>query len=152
MESQAGSTGPVKGRRWKLALGPVLAAAVLALSPGNDPDVARMAAVAIWMAAWWVTEAVPIPVTAMLPLVLVPLAGIQTMKEVAPNYGRPTVYLFLGGFLLALGLQASGAHRRIALGIVSTVGGKPSRIVLGFMLASARCSRCGSPTRRRSWC
>jgi sodium-dependent dicarboxylate transporter 2/3/5 len=137
MRSQADTLGPIRGRRWKLALGPALAVLVLLLSPGDDPSVARMAAVAVWMAAWWVTEAVPIPVTALLPLVLLPLAGIQPMREVAPNYGRPTVYLFLGGFLLALGLQASGAHRRIALAIVGTVGGRPSRIVLGFMLASA---------------
>jgi sodium-dependent dicarboxylate transporter 2/3/5 len=96
-----------------------------------------MAAVAIWMAAWWVTEAVPIPVTALLPLVLMPVGGILPVSEVAPNYGRSTIYLFLGGFLLALGLQASGVHRRLALFIVHMVGGQPRRIVLGFMIASA---------------
>ena len=130
--------GPAAPRRaWKLALGPGLAALVLVLGPGEDPAVARMAAIAAWMAAWWVTEAVPIPVTSLLPLVLMPLAGIESMQAVAPNYGRPTIFLFLGGFLLALGLQASGAHRRMALAIIGVVGGRPSRIVLGFMLASA---------------
>ncbi len=93
---------------WKLALGPALAVLVMVLNPGDDPSVARMAGVAVWMAAWWVTEAVPIPVTAMLPLILMPVLGIMPMKTVAPNYARSTVYLFLGGFLLALGLQASG--------------------------------------------
>jgi len=122
---------------WKLALGPALAALVVLFGPGEDPRIARMAAVAVWMAAWWVTEAVAIPVTALLPLVLLPLMGIQPVREVAPNYGRSTIYLFLGGFLLALGLQASGVHKRIALGIVYRVGGQPRRIVLGFMIASA---------------
>jgi len=122
---------------WKLALGPGLAIVVLILEPGGDPKVARMAAIAVWMAVWWVTEAVPIPVTALLPLVLMPVAGVMPVSDVAPRYGRSTVYLFLGGFLLALGLQASGVHKRMALFIVSKVGGQPRRIVLGFMLASA---------------
>ncbi len=124
-------------RAWKVALGPALAVAVLILSPGDDPRVARMAAIAVWMAAWWVTEAVPIPVTALLPLVLMPLGGVMGVRDVGPNYGRSTIFLFLGGFMLALGLQASGVHRRLALSIVSKVGSKPSRLVLGFMLASA---------------
>jgi len=126
--------GPV--RVWKLALGPALAALVLALGPGDDPRVARMAAVAVWMAAWWITEAIPIPATALLPLVLVPILGIEPMREVAPNYGRPTIFLFLGGFLLALALQASNVHRRLALFIVHVLGGQPRRLVLGFIAAA----------------
>jgi len=122
---------------WKLLLGPALAALVLLLGPGEEPGVSRMAAVAVWMAAWWITEAVPIPVTALLPLVLMPLAGVMGVRDVAPNYGRSTVYLFLGGFMLALGLEASGAHRRLALWIVHRVGGQPRRLVLGFMIATA---------------
>jgi len=108
---------------------------MLLLGPG-DPKVARMAAVALWMAAWWVTEAIPIPATALLPLVLLPLLGIAPVAEVAPDYGRPTVYLFLGGFLLALGLEGTGVHRRLALFLVERVGGGPRRLLLGFMLAS----------------
>lgn len=124
--------------RWfTLGLGPALALVVMLLSPGEEPSVARMAAVAVWMAAWWVTEAVPIPVTALLPLILMPLLDIMPMKNVAPNYARSVIYLFLGGFLLALGLQRSGVHRRIALAIVGAVGSQPRRIVLGFMIASA---------------
>jgi len=129
--------GNAKGSWWKLALGPALATAVILIGPGDDPNIARMAGVALWMAAWWVTEAVPIPVTALLPLVLLPVLGISPVRDVAPNYGRSTVYLFLGGFLLALGLQASGVHRRMALFIVHKVGGEPRRVVLGFMIASA---------------
>lgn len=137
MSGIAKQSGDVTTRGWKLALGPALGAVVLILGSADDPMITRMAAVAVWMAAWWVTEAVPIAVTALLPLVLLPLAGIQGIKDVAPNYGRPTIFLFLGGFILALGLQASGAHRRMALAIVSTVGSKPRRIVLGFMLAAS---------------
>ena len=80
-----------RGRAWKLLLGPAFAAIVLLMGPGDDPRVARMAAVAVWMAVWWVTEAVPIPVTALLPLVLLPLGGVMGIREVAPNYGRSTV-------------------------------------------------------------
>ena len=120
----------------RLALGPALAGLVLALSPGDSPQVARMAAIAVWMAAWWVTEAVAVPVTSLLPLVLVPLAGIAPVSRVAQDYGRDTIFLFLGGFLLALGLQHSGAHRRIALSIVAAIGSRPRRVVLGFMLAA----------------
>jgi len=137
MEGEVGNSHRPGSRALKLALGPALAGVVILLGPGEDPKIARMAAVAIWMAVWWVTEAVPIPVTALLPLVLMPLLGISPIKEVAPNFGRSTVYLFLGGFLLALGLQASGVHRRMALFIVHKVGGQPRHIVLGFMLASA---------------
>ncbi|MFH0946811.1 MAG: SLC13 family permease [Planctomycetota bacterium] len=122
---------------WKLLLGPLLGVVLLVIGPGDDPTVARMAAVAVWMAAWWITEAVPIPVTALLPLVLMPLCGILGIKDVAPSYGKPTVYLFFGGFLLALGLEASGAHRRLALFIVHSIGGRPSRLVLGFMVSTA---------------
>ena len=131
---------------WKVLLGPALAGFVVLLGPGEDPAVARMAAVAVWMAAWWVTEAVPIPVTSLLPLVLMPVLGIEKMKVVAPNYGRSTIFLFLGGFLLALALQASGAHRRMALWIVHRVGSRPRRLVLGFMVASAMLSMWVSNT------
>ncbi|MCA8921967.1 MAG: SLC13/DASS family transporter [Planctomycetes bacterium] len=125
----------------KLAAGPAAAAAVAAsialASPDAAPGVGRMAAVAVWMAVWWVTEAIPIPVTSLLPLVLLPLLGIQPIKEVAPNYSASVIYLFLGGFMLALGLQASGAHKRLALWIIHRVGDRPRQVVLGFMLASA---------------
>lgn len=119
-----------------LTLGPALALTVLALSPGDDPAVGRMAAIAVWMACWWITEAVPVAVTALLPLVLVPFAGIAPVSDVAENYSRSTIYLFLGGFLIALGLQNSGLHARVALAIVHRVGSRPARLVLGFMLAT----------------
>ncbi|HJP01224.1 MAG TPA: DASS family sodium-coupled anion symporter [Planctomycetota bacterium] len=135
--ASTGDPSPRTGRWWRIVLGPALASVIVVLGPGDTPTVAAMAAIAAWMAAWWVTEAVPIPVTALLPLVLIPVAGIQSVVDVAPNYGRSTVFLFLGGYMLAIGLQASGVHRRMALGIVHAVGGEPTRVILGFMIASA---------------
>ncbi|MEO2002950.1 MAG: DASS family sodium-coupled anion symporter [Candidatus Poribacteria bacterium] len=108
------------------------------LTPGAGPEslAPHMTAVAVLMALWWVFEIVPIPVTALLPLVLLPLLGIADLKAVSASYGKPIIFLFLGGFLLALGLQRSGLHRRIALGIVSLIGSQPRRLVLGFMVAT----------------
>ena len=124
-------------RRWlTLALGPALGALMLVLSPGDTPQVASMAAIAAWMACWWITEAAPIAVTALLPLVLVPVARIAPVGTIAVNYGNATIFLFLGGFLIAMGLEVSGLHRRVALAIVRRVGSRPARLVLGFMLAT----------------
>ncbi|GJM23342.1 MAG: transporter [Planctomycetota bacterium] len=121
---------------WKIALGPGLAALMLILRPGDDLQVAAMAGVALWMAAWWISEAVPVAVTALLPLVLLPLADIAPVSDVAVNFGRSTIFLFLGGFFIALALEESGAHRRVALAIVARVGSRPAQLVLGFMLAT----------------
>ncbi len=146
-EAEGGSTGGAVGgdavhgdtggmRWWKVALGPALFALMLWLNPGDDGNIAAMAGIAAWMASWWITEAIPIPATSLLPLVLIPFMGIAPVKDVAVNYGRSTIFLFLGGFMIALALQVSGAHRRLALSIVAKVGSRPRRIVLGFMLAS----------------
>jgi sodium-dependent dicarboxylate transporter 2/3/5 len=97
---------------------------------------AAMAGVVLWMAVWWITEAVPLAVTALLPVVLYPLFGITGLPQVAAYYGRDVIFLFLGGFLLALGIERSGLHRRIALHIVHRVGASPSQLVLGCLLAT----------------
>ena len=122
-----------------LILGPLITIALLLMpAPEAMPVVAwRMVAVTIWMVTWWLTEAVPLPATALLPLVLMPLFGIQEIKPTAANYAHPLIFLFLGGFLLAAAMQRAGLHRRVALQIVTAVGTTPSRIVLGFMLATA---------------
>lgn len=141
-EPRPSTQRPRAPRRYavKLAGGPLAALVTLGvvylLDAEADAQVGRMAAIASWMAVWWVTEAIPIPVTALLPLVLMPVLGIQPIKEVAPHYGASVIFLFLGGFLLALGLQASGVHKRLALWIVHVVGDRPRQLVLGFMLAS----------------
>ena len=118
-------------------LGPVLAGIAWALVPGDSyPDAPAMAAVVTLMAAWWITEAVPIPVTSVLPLVLFPALGILDMGDTSAFYGKSTIFLFLGGFVLAIGLQETGLHKRIALHIVWRIGSQPRRLVLGFMLAT----------------
>jgi sodium-dependent dicarboxylate transporter 2/3/5 len=129
-----------------LLLGPALFAAALLLLRGETPGVACVAGLTAWMACWWVTEALPVAATALLPLVVLPLAGVLNFPAVARDYGRDTIFLFLGGFLLALGLQKSGAHRRIALAIAGALGSRPDRLVLGFLLATAALSMWMSNT------
>ena len=104
---------------------------------GENAIVGRMAAVALLMAIWWITDAIPLAATSLVPLVLFPLLGIMKGKEVAPVYVNYIIFLFLGGFLIALAMERWNLHRRIALSIVSFVGSRPSRLVLGFMLATA---------------
>ena len=131
---------PISRLRMSGLIGGPLIASVIVLSPGPEAMPAeawRMVAITAWMVIWWLTEAVPIPATALLPLVLMPLLGVEEITPTAARYGHPLVFLFLGGFLLAAGMQRVGLHRRIALRIVSAVGTTPHRIVLGFMLATA---------------
>ena len=97
----------------------------------------RCAAVGLLMAAWWITEALPIPATALLPLVLFPALGVADVGAAAAPFANPIIYLYLGGFLLALGMQRWGLHRRLALSVVAAVGESPRRIAFGFLLATA---------------
>jgi sodium-dependent dicarboxylate transporter 2/3/5 len=122
-----------------LLLGPALCIVMLLLDPppGLSPTGWKVAAIAALMAVWWVTEAVPIPVTGLLPLALFPTFGVATMAETSSPYADPLIFLFLGGFLIALGLEKWNLHRRIALGVVSFVGTRPAALVGGFMLATA---------------
>lgn len=106
------------------------------LSPGN-PQVTYTAAIAIIMALWWVTEAIPIGVTALLPVLLFPAFGIMNGKAVSTVYINYIIFLFLGGFMMAIALEKWNLHKRMALAILMSVGGSPFRILLGFMLASA---------------
>jgi sodium-dependent dicarboxylate transporter 2/3/5 len=120
-----------------------LAALVILLLPRPEAlpvEGLRTGAAAAWMAIWWMTEAVPIPVTALLPLVLFPFLGVLPMPEAAAPYANEVIFLFMGGFFLAAGMESSGLHRRIALGIIRKVGLGPDRLVLGFMLATAALS------------
>jgi sodium-dependent dicarboxylate transporter 2/3/5 len=117
---------------------PLAALAVLTLldlDPAN-PAVARMAAVAVLMAGWWVTEAIPIAATALLPVALYPLLGIMPGKEVALQYFNSIIFLFIGGFIMALAMQKWNLHRRIALTIIVALGSGQRRIILGFMIAT----------------
>lgn len=97
----------------------------------------RVAAVGLWMAIWWATEAIPVAATALLPLVLLDPLGIATIGEAAAPYANPTIYLFLGGFVMALALERWDLHRRIALTVIDRVGTDGRRLIGGFMFICA---------------
>ncbi len=103
---------------------------------GLRPEAQRLAAATVLMAVCWMTQAIPIEVTSLLPLALFPLLGVASAKETSQAYFSDSSFLFLGGFILALGMERWGLHRRIALTITSAIGVGPRRIVLGFMLAT----------------
>lgn len=130
------------GRSLKQIIG-LITGAALALTilifgdfePGH-PEVTRCAAVAALMAVWWITEAIPIPATALLPVALFPLLGIMKGKATAGIYFNHIIFLFIGGFIIALAMQKWNLHRRIALRIILLIGSGRSRIMLGFMVAT----------------
>lgn len=97
----------------------------------------RVAAVGLWMAIWWATEAVPVPVTAFLPIVTFPFLSISTLAEATASYANPIIYLFLGAFILALAVERWDLHKRIALAILSYTGTDGSHLIGGFMLVAA---------------
>ena len=119
-----------------LFLGPAVFAGLLLMPQpeGMAPEAQRLAAVAAWMAAWWISEAVPIPATALLPVLLYPLLGIMPAGQVTGSYAHHLIYLFMGGFMIAVTMERWNLHRRIALQVIRRVGTAPARLVLGFML------------------
>ncbi|MGP9723760.1 SLC13 family permease [Corynebacterium sp. AOP40-9SA-29] len=137
-----------------LGVGVVLAVLIYFLFPSNAADVvneahpdnengpfglsamAITAAVMVLMGAWWMTGALPLAATAMVPLVAFPILQVAPMGDVSAPYADPTIFLFMGGFILALGIQRWGLHRRLALLVVYAVGTKPKQLVLGFMIAT----------------
>jgi len=122
--------------------GPLAAALLLVfgdLVPGK-PAVTRMAAVAVLIAVWWLTEAIPLAATSLVPLLALPLLGIADGKATAQQYFNSTIVLFLGGFLIALAMERWNLHRRVALWILRRVGASPGRLLLGFMLATGALS------------
>ena len=100
----------------------------------------RVAAIGLWMAVWWSTEAIPVPVTAFLPLVLFEPLGVFSLREAAAPYANPTIYLYLGGFMMALAIERWNLHRRISLAILDRTGTNGRRLVGGFMFVSAALS------------
>ncbi len=130
-------------RQWALFAGPMLAAAAaLSMSQfGWESHACWTGAVAMLCVVWWIFEPIPIPATSIIPLAAFPLLGVLPQDKVAAAYGNELILLMLGGFILSAAMERSGAHRRIALGMVNVIGGTGSRrIVLGFMAATAALS------------
>ena len=122
-----------------LILGPGLAALMLLVgAPEGLPFPAwATGALMVWMAIWWATEPIPIPVTSLLPLVVLPLVGAASPKVVGSGYAHHIVLLLLGGFIVAIGIERWGLHKRIALNVVVRVGISPRALIFGFMAATA---------------
>ncbi|MCG7438707.1 SLC13 family permease [Corynebacterium freneyi] len=124
-------------KRFGLITGVVLALAVYYFMPSDLDHMLRgTAAIAVLMAAWWMSEAIPITVTALLPLVLFPALGIAKIGDFSGQYTAPTIFLFMGGFLLALGMQRWNLHKRVALWVLVAMGSSPKMLILGFMIAT----------------
>lgn len=93
-------------------------------------------AVTIWIAIWWITESVPLPVTSLLPIILFPLLKVMDLGTTTSSYGHPLVFLYMGGFLLAIAIEKTGLHNRIAINIIRSMGTKLHMIILGFMIST----------------
>ena len=122
-----------------LILGPLLFLAIMIFvdAEGLSFEAKCILASTAWMAVWWVTECVPISVTALLPIVLFPLTGGMDLATTTAAYGHKLVFLFVGGFLIALAIEKWHLHKRLALNIIRVTGSNKSRVILGFMLATA---------------
>lgn len=134
-----GNNGPYKPIQLiGLILGPLLFLAILLFfSPkGLSQEGIGVLASTTWIAIWWMTEAIPIPATSLLPIVLFPLLGSLEIEETTAAYGSDTIFLFMGGFMIALAMEKWELHRRIALNIISVIGTNTDRIILGFMIAT----------------
>ena len=121
-----------------LILGPLIALSMYWLLPTSIPPTARTtASVGVLMAVFWVTEAIPVAATALIPLALFPTLGVSEISSVCAPFAKPVVFLFLGGFMLAMAVERCGLHRRLALAILRLVGGSPRGLLAGFMGATA---------------
>lgn len=140
----SGGNGDENKRSYKpaqlvgLFLGPILFILTLTIfSPeGLSGDAKAILASTIWIAVWWITEAIPIPVTSLLPIILFPVTGGLDIGATTSSYGDDTIFLFMGGFMIALAMEKWNLHKRIALTIISFIGTNTDRIILGFMVAT----------------
>ncbi len=121
--------------------GLLLASALYFIVPNeSNPQAPAVAAMIIFMAFLWVTELIPLAVTSLIPIVYLPFIGVGKLSQITAYYAKPIIFLFLGGFILAIGIQKTGLHKRIALFLLKRIGDKPQQLVLGFMLATAMLS------------
>jgi sodium-dependent dicarboxylate transporter 2/3/5 len=123
-----------------LGLLAALGVQLLPVPDGLTREAWVVVSLAVLMSAWWATEAIPIPVTALLPLIVLPLSGAVTMNDAAARYAEPTVFLFLGGFIIAMAIERWGLHARIALNIAARFGARPGAMMLGVMCGAAALS------------
>lgn len=136
----SGTEGPISIAKWIGFLGGLfLFFLMLFSSPpeGLSLEGWRTAAIAVLMASWWVTEVIPISATALLPIVLFPVLAVSDINAAATPYANPMIFLFMGGFIIAIAMQRWDLHRRIALNIIAFIGSKPRNIIAGFMVSSA---------------
>lgn len=134
----AGSGGVNNVKLYGLFAGP-LCFAIMLLLPNPlplEPTAWKVIAAASWMIIWWITEAVPIFATALIPMTLLPLLGIFSIAESTAPYANPIIFLFMGGFLIALAMEKWNLHKRIALTLITMTGAKANGIIFGFMLAT----------------
>jgi solute carrier family 13 (sodium-dependent dicarboxylate transporter), member 2/3/5 len=146
------SAGGGSGRSRKRIAGLIIGLVLLVLTflmppPAGMPGLAwHVAGIGSLMAVWWVTEALPVAATALVPIVAFPIAGVGDMQQAAVPYANPIIFLFLGGFMLALALERWNLHRRIALTILNRVGARPAALVAGFLVTTAALSMWVSNT------
>jgi sodium-dependent dicarboxylate transporter 2/3/5 len=121
-----------------LIIGPVLFFILSNLQSENlSSEAWKVLGLGIWMVIWWATEAAPIPATALLPIVVYPLSNVASVTEATAPYASPIIFLFMGGFLIALGLEKHNLHKRIALNLIKITGTHANGIILGFMISTA---------------
>lgn len=104
---------------------------------GLEPEAQSVLACTLWIACWWITEAVPIAITSLLPIVLLPMTGAMDLSSTTESYGHKYIFLYIGGFILAIAIEKWNLHRRIALNIINIIGTNVRSIILGFMIATA---------------
>lgn len=127
-----------KGKILSLIFGPILFVLIFFLKPFSDlsPEANAVLASTVWIALWWITEAIPIPATSLLPLILFPLTGALDIQTTGAAYGDKLIFLFMGGFFIAIAIEKWNLHKRIALTIIVLIGTDLKKMVLGFMLAT----------------
>lgn len=126
------------GKKISLLTGPVsgLGIGLFTEFVPREPQIAMMAGIVIWMAIWWMTEAVPVAATALIPVFMLPISGIANASETAEQYMDPILFLFIGGFMIAIAIEKWNLHKRIALLILMKVGASPPKVLFGIMLTS----------------